>query len=362
MSSLKYMKVVVLKINMIFFIALICSSCMAQKTEADYRNEENAYAQNVKEAFDVFLNPQITEVNRTQAVEKYAVALDAEQISALKNLARNTQAADQIRAIALMKVKYQVQQDSKLLSDVLKWVQNPNTPTELRNSSLSILGHVSFSAFGMQAVSDQIIETYRDLTDDPNINFRRHAFNFLSQHGDDFAQQLLIKAIQSPQEGLLSQSESIAYLSYDIKGDHYPIVFRVFQETNNENTLMEAIRVLGNYGPARSRIVEILRDNKQKEAVRIAAIKTLNAFDQENFADHFMPLFRDRNTPDELFVYAINAEKYRRDNNAVRATKYRNGKYVADKFDQQVINLSKSNFSDNAVRAARIYVRTLNFE
>lgn len=354
-------KNIIPSISLITFLLALPILAFTQFTREDYIKEEQNRIDEVRKGFDVFLNTQLSDGQRINAVESFPTVNDEGQLPRVKRIVRNREESDEVRAMAMAKLSYHTEQDESLYKNVLDWVVDPNTPKLLRLQTLNTLGLLGFTPFGMQAVGDDIISTYRKLVNDNEIEYRRTAFNYLAVRGDDFAQQLLIQGLQNPQQSLLPSSESIAMLSFDIHGDHYPVIFKVMQETNEKATLIEAIRVLGNYAPARPEIIKYLNDQQEDREVRLSAMKTLNAFDQDNFARNVLPLIRNRNTPEELVIYAINAEKYRRKSNRVRNNKIVSGQFVGDSFDQAVQQLNSNSESNSPVgKSANIYLRTLN--
>ncbi|GJM33358.1 MAG: hypothetical protein DHS20C18_23590 [Saprospiraceae bacterium] len=346
----------------ILIMAFFSTPAFTQKTEADFRREEAERRQEIKKAFDIFINASNAESTRLRAVEKVPTTYDEKQRDLLNRIVRSPNESDAIRAMALNKLKHHLSTDKELLDQIKRWVIDKNTPQMLRKESLNALELVNFSSLGMQGIPDDLLSIYRKLTEDELIEFRRIAFKFLSLRNDDFAQQLLIRGLNNPQNALLPAPESIYYLSYNIHGDYYPVINRVLLETNDNKTKIQALNVLGNYEPARPKILEILNNAQEDEAVRLAAMKTLNAFDKTKFAEYVMPLFQARNTPDDLLAYAISAEKHRRNNNRVRAQKYNNGKYQLDPFDRNVKELYEKSSSSIVKRVANDYLRTLDFE
>lgn len=336
------------------FTTLIIQTGLAQTSEF-FRQQENASLQETSKAFNVFLNENLSEDQRIEAVSKHALVKSPKQLDALKSIVRNTSNSDRIRTTALRKIKHYVKDDIQLYDEVVAWLLNTGTPTMLRKETLETIGSLSFTSFGMQAVPDHLLDIYRKLMDDPIIEYRKTALNFLVLHGDDNAQQRLIRGLQNPAASLLPASESIALLGHDIHGDHYPVIYKVLQETTDKSTKIQAIKVLGNYELAKGDIIDYLNDAKEDRDIRLAAIKTLNAFDQGNFSDYTQPLFEKENTPDELLIYAINAEKYRRILPANRDKE-------SDSFDISVKSLINKDRSDDLIKAAKIYVNTLSVE
>jgi putative ubiquitin-RnfH superfamily antitoxin RatB of RatAB toxin-antitoxin module len=324
------------------------------QTEESYKQEEQQRIKEIAAAFDIFINARLPEADRIKAVEKFAFVQDQKQIQSVRDILSDPKNTDALRAVALSKVKHYLQNDEKLFTDVISWLLNPRTSTALRIETLKAVGTIAFSPFGT-SIQDQLQEVYRKLLDDPKVEFRRAAFNYLSVRGDDLAQKKLVDGLQSAKPPL-PLNESIMMLGYDIHGDHYPAVFNVLRETRDKSAKIEAIRVLGNYEPARRTIIDLLLSPREDKEIRMASLKTLNAFDAGNFSNHAKVLFELKGTPDDLLIYSINAEKYRRLLPSANKTK------IDDGFNQSVKSLSSQNNSQQVNTAARTYLKALGIE
>jgi len=338
-------------------LVLLASVTAGAQSSEDFRQQENQRLQAIEKGFEVFLNEQASDKDRIAAVADYPMAKDPKQIAALKTVVGNREASPAIRTKALSSIHYYLQEDEKFYNDVISLLSNNRTPKPLREECLRAVGVLSFSAFGMQVVSEDLLKVYRDLLNDEDILFRRDAYNKLAIGGDDIAQQNLIEGLKNADVRPLPADECIRLLGYDIKGDYYPVIHEVAQNTTELKTKVAAIKVLGNYAPAKSDIITYLNDTNESDEVRLAAIKSLNAFDKENFTTYAESLLQKADAPAEVLIYAINAEKYRRLSPTFKVKE-------GDTFDQSVKSLLEQkdleNVSTDLVRqSAQNYITTL---
>lgn len=350
-----------IKSSVVFGLVLMTSVAALAQSSEDYRQQEIRRLEAIKNGFDVFLNQRVSDRERIAAVAAYPIAKDPAQVKALKVTVNNSNASPAIRVVALRSVLDYIQGDGPFFNQVMEYLASPTTPKAFRDECLRSVGVVSFSAFGMQQVAEDILNVYRGLLTDKDINYRRDAYHKLAQGGDDVAQQNLINGLKDAQELPLPADECIRLLAYDIKGDYYPVIHEIAQSTSELKIKVAAIEVLGNYVPAREDIIASLNDTNESKEVRLAALKTLNAFDKENFTLYAEGVLQGPDAPVEVVIYAINAEKYRR---LAPGFRQKSG----DTFDQTVkalLNRQKSqqDTSQDLVRKSALnYLNTLGIE
>ncbi|MEM9545066.1 MAG: HEAT repeat domain-containing protein [Bacteroidota bacterium] len=334
----------------------------AQKSEEEYKKEIDTYKNEIREKADLFLQSNRPVQERLDAIKNYSSIYDENQIEGFKNIVYSDNEPDEIRAAALKMLDGYVEQDAKLFDFVGKAVVNRDFPQSLRYEAMQIFNRISFNSFGMHGGKDLIVSTYRELVNDPEIEFRREGFGYLIQNGDDVAQQLLARGLENPEEALLPPVECISLLAFDTPSDYQPLIFDYLKKENNYEVRVEAVRALGNYTPAREELIKILQDEEEIADFRLVVIGILNANYPDQFHQYTLPLLEDNTqTPADLIMYTIQAEMYRRNDNQSRNKRLDGGRYVPDKFDQLVL-AKKDNDSPEISNIAIRYTKTLNFE
>lgn len=326
--------------------ALVSTDAVRAQTQQQIQAQVQQLKAQAKQAASVFLDVRRAEPERLAAARKFSTFYDEAQVALCVKVARSPRESGAIRAVALSKISPYVKADTLLLGDILRWVRDAKTPPALREEALAATQRLSFSFTGMVQARDQILSALRILTADPDLRYREVAFGILASHGDDYAQRLLIDGLEDPGKALLPPEKSVGLLGLALHGDFYPTLYKVMLEPPNEETRVESIRLLGGYAPARETIVGYLSDESESGDVRMAAAGTLNANDPEEFASTILPFVADEGAPDDVRVYGIQAELFR------RAARTR----PRDSFDRVVRALAETSSSELVKRVARSYV------
>ena len=343
------------KIKTLFIALQFIGSAAFGQTESkeELAAKIQAFRNETYKAVEAFLNASNNVQNRIAAVEAYPFIYDEAQIAQARKLVLDESQDPRLRATALRKIVNAVPQDQELGSKVISWFQNPKTPQPLRDESLKTLEALSFSGFTMYEKRQELMAALRTIVRDPNIEYRRFAFNFLLAHGDSFGQSVLIDQLEKNKSDLLPQAEAIRVLTLNPHGDYLPTVFKVFQRASDPETKVEAIAALGNYQPAKRTIIAVLKDKKQSKQVRSVALGAINANYPAEFAAQAQSLLIDDKESDDLKVAAINMEKYRRKSNKGREKK-------ADDFDRAVKRLKDNGKSAPLREAGEEYIEAVD--
>jgi len=256
------------------------------------------YVLTVNQAASQFLNKSLTPAERIKAIEPHAVIYDEKQVEQFENVVLDNEESPEIRAMALNKIYAHVAGDERLRDLAIQWLGDTNAPMVLRQEALQLAAELSFSSMA-------VFDVYQKLLDDPDLQFRVFAFTQLTIHGDARAQQKLIAGLENPETAPLPAPTAIGILSMAVKKEYLPAVYKVFQQTQDEATRLEAIRVLGNYKEARDKLIAISRDSKEKEEFREAALGALYAGDRENVVQYITPILSDKGAPARLQAIAI---------------------------------------------------------
>lgn len=260
--------------------------------------EVDEYVLTVTQAAAQFLNKSLSPEERIKAIAPHAVVYDEKQVEEFKNVVLDEKETPEIRAMALNKIYAHVAEDERLSNLEIQWLGDLKAPPVLRKEALQLAGNLSFSRGGVQDV-------YQKLLDDPDIHFRFFAFTQLVIHGDARAQQRLIDGLENPDKAPLPAPAAISILSMAVKKEYLPAVYKVFQETKDATTRLEAIRVLGNYKEAKEKLIAVSRDSKEKDEFREAALGALYGGDRDNVAQYVAPILSDGSAPPRLHAMAI---------------------------------------------------------
>lgn len=304
-------------------------------------------------ATEVFLNPKGNLQTRLLAMQNYPFIYDPQQIVKAKAILLNDKENPALRAAALSKLVAEISRDEALSNSVLKWIQDPKTPKALRDETLNTISALTFSDFAMFRKRQELMTALRTVATDPELPFRQFALGFLMDHGDSFAQNLLIEQLNKNKTDLLPTVESLRLLALYPKGDYLPAVYKIFQNPPNQESKIEAIILCGNYAPAKKSLMDLLKDKKQNADLRQVVLATINANYPDEFAGQVQNMIVDQTEPENLRVTAIVMETLRRQSNIERSKRK-----TPDTFDRNVEKL-KSNPSEAIRRASGSYLQNV---
>ena len=108
-------------------------------------------------------------------------------------------------------------------------------------------------------------------------------------------------------------------------------------------------------------ILAITANGQESLALRKTALAAINANYPKQFSRYSLPLLLLDSTPSDLRQFIIQTERFRRNENRLRGSKERDGRYRRDAFDEAVFKLRNTQDSSLA-REALLYVKTLQLD
>lgn len=309
------------------------------------RAQLDAHRANVAESATVFFDRSLSDVKREQAVEDITVFLDVDDVQNAIRTARDSDESARIRVLALTRIQPHLDKEAAFIEDLFSWLADPSTPAKLRRSVADVLNGVMFSSFTMHAKHTEYLTVLGDLLRDSDEDLRRLAFSTLIVYGDDKAEQLLLQGLESPEQALLSPVESIRILGLNLEGDAFPVLHQVLLNPPDDDSRLEAVRLLGSYKLSRNTILDIVDDSDESVGIRLAALQTLSANAPDQFASYTMKLVADEDAAESLRTYAIQSEFQRR---LAQRQQIKALEQPTDNFDAQILQLRESD--SDAVR------------
>ena len=336
----------------ILIIFIILSNLIAfGQSREQLISEIEATRTRIFNGFEVFLDPAKTLESRVNAIGTFSGIYDEGQIVKVAALVFNPKEAPVIRAAALTSLTDQVSKDKRLWDQVITWVQAPAYGKELREAALATLENLSFSFITQVENRQETINTFRNLTRDSDIRFRRFALGYLSAHGDSFAQSLLIDQLDKNRTDLVPTAEAISLLALNIHGDYLPTVNSVFQSPPDTASLVQGLLVLGKYAPAKEKIVSLFTNKKIKKRIRELALATLlNSYPDE--ADYLsVTVLNDKAEPEDFKILIMMNTMYKR-----RAEWARYKKNGPDTLHEIIKNMAESSVYPQLQKTAEEYL------
>lgn len=140
-----------------------------------------------------------------------------------------------------------------------------------RRAALRALAQLAFSRVVLRDRNVQLITTLRGIIDDPDPELRETAIEMLAQRKDELVQRRLIDGLERREPPLVSDSQAIVFLGYDIHGAFFPTLRRLARESSDPDTRREAVKVLAADTESADLLLEIFTDRGEDDELRRAS-------------------------------------------------------------------------------------------
>ncbi|MGH2666808.1 hypothetical protein [Flavobacterium sp.] len=318
----------------IILTLLLFSSAVVfpQQTKRDsiLRNVEEYKGRVFKDA-TVFINNSNPAEQRIKAIQKHAIIYDEQQKMLFKRIVLSENENPVIRALALNKIYNEADKDAEFFNQIVNWFSNSRTPKPLRDETLGLIGNLSFSSM------PGILDAYHKMVEDPDLVYREFAFNKLVLNGDTKAQQLLIRGLEDSNARPLDVLTSIRILSSAPKKDFYPVVYKIMQETKNEEERLLAIQTLGGYPTAKDKLKSIFLSREEKSKFRESALIAFYNYNKRETVNYLTEILNDPSASSDLKIIAVQLAINER-----KAITYRKKAKRADTLDNLIREIANS--------------------
>jgi hypothetical protein len=272
----------------------VAASCLtaagplhAQTTLADpeaYRDAKSA-------ATSTFLDRGRSQEERLAAAENLGYPDDATLI-ALLSIGTDRSQGDPIRWEALRRLQY----DDLYIDAVLKILEDPDDGSEELDANL-IEDLTRRTVITPPAqVRQRIQSVLRKLLDDKRDKVRLNAYRSLVSNHDPMAINLLAESLRAGRDIPIALFEAINLLDLDASINHIGAL-RPYIHHEDPRVQARAARALAVDPESRQAIVELVKNPKTPEEVRLHALRAL-AREDGQFASYAIPLVEDtRETP-----------------------------------------------------------------
>ena len=304
-----------------------------------------AYRTDAARATEIFLNSNLPEKTRLDALRPYPHIYDDRKIEAFKSIILSEKQPLAIRAMAVEKITPQIEEDESLYNLLLKWFQSPNTPETLRNAAFEFFKIPSIHPLpGLKNLFTELIR-------DENMDIRSFAFMNLAVLDDARAQQILIDGLERPQNALLDQITSMEILNLFSKKEFYPTFLKIAKEEKNPNARLLAIQSIGPYAEATPLLQKIALDANEKENVRISALQALTNGTQKNNSQIIKQILEDEKSPEGLQIIGIQLAINQRNSMSYRRSKAAQN---ADELDRLILSIKQDEKKQTSKQLAAI--------
>ena len=143
---------------------------------------------------------------------------------------------------------------------------------------LQALGALDFLGPRFDPFRADYKDAFRQLATDPRRSIRERALERLAIDKDPYAQDLLTRGLEQPEEALVSEARAMQFLAYDDHAELAPLARKVYKRASGA-AREEAVRVLATDPGSEKLLARLMRDKAEKSSIRrisAAGLQSLN--------------------------------------------------------------------------------------
>lgn len=194
--------------------------------------------------------------------------------------------------------------------ELLQVLGDAKRTAEERRAALQALQQLSFDPASFAPIRPAFIETLRKIIEDPDERLREMALEILAQERDEYAQRRLLAGLRGDEKRLISDDRAIQFLGYDIHAEHYPILRRLAQESDNPVTRREAVKALSSDTESADLLLDIYGNKSEDDDVRRASASALLSVDPVRFEERAKEAVVDDSDAESVRAASLTALTY----------------------------------------------------
>lgn len=164
------------------------------------------------------------------------------------------------------------------VGELLATVLDRKEPVAVRLAALQALGALDFLGPKFDPFRADYKDALRQLATDPRRSIRERALERLAVDKDPYAQDLLTRGLEQPEEALVSEARAMQFLAYDDHAELAPLARKVYKRASGA-AREEAVRVLATDPGSEKLLARLMRDKAEKSSIRrisAAGLQSLN--------------------------------------------------------------------------------------
>ncbi len=197
--------------------------------------------------------------------------------------------------------------DKEKLDDVIKVLQDAQSPQAVRLAALRALQAASFSVVKFTPCRPAYRTALRSLVEDPDTEIRQRVLGILARDQDGYAQQRLIEGLQHPGKALVPPEKALQLLSYDIHADAYTVAREIASKPPNPDARREALRLLAADAASVPTFENILRNKDEPLEMRQLSASALHTLAPQKMQEYARDIVLDDSESDELKTTSLTA-------------------------------------------------------
>lgn len=136
-----------------------------------------------------------------------------------------------------------------------------------RSAALQALGALDFLGPRFEPYRADYKQALRQLATDPSVTLRERALELLAIGKDSYAQDLLVKSLENPDEAIVSDAKAMQFLAYDEHAELAPLARKVYERSTGA-VREEALRALATDPGSERLLTRLLKDKSETSSIR----------------------------------------------------------------------------------------------
>lgn len=192
------------------------------------------------------------------------------------------------------------------VSELLAILLDRKTSVAARLSALQALGALDFLGPRFDPYRTSYKEALRTLVTDRSQRLRERALERLALDKDRYAQDLLIRGLEHPDEALVSDARALQFLAYDDHAELAPLARRVYGRSTGA-AREEALRMLAADPGSERLFTRLLKDKSEKSSIRRISASGLQSLNPQAFAKTAGKIVADESDYNEIRATSLAA-------------------------------------------------------
>lgn len=285
---------------------------------------------------------------RYEAELEKAAAPKARQRGGRSKAAAGGKAGAAARAAALKAEPIEAEDLATRVPDLLATLRNRKEATSVRMAALEVLGALDFLGPRFSPFRADYKQALRDIATDPRATLRESAIELLAMGKDPYAQDLLVRGLERPEEAVVSDARALQFLGYDDPADHAPLARRVYKRATGA-AREEALRMLATDPKSARLFTRLLKDKSEKSNIRRISASGLQSLNPQAFERAARRIVADNGDYNEIRATSLAALAHGREARDQRTD---------PKFVETVQKLTDSTRSSSLRSSSRRFLRS----
>jgi hypothetical protein len=193
------------------------------------------------------------------------------------------------------------------VDELLATLRDPEEPAAVRVAALDALAALDFLGPRFAPFRAEYKQALRDVVAEAKGALLVSALELLAMDKDPFAQDLLVRGLENPEEAVVPEPKALQFLGYDDHADVVPLARKVLRRATTDAAREEAVRVLATDPQSRALLTRLLKDKSEKSNVRRISASGLQSLDPDAFERAAQKIVADETDYDEIRATSLAA-------------------------------------------------------